>query len=97
MEWADICFEVVYVLGDFHLLDAESFQRTYTRRDGKTLLEGHYFVCWPPGSDTSRFGTETVFHGPFMRRRDAITNMYRLQDLLKTNEQASLPQYQQAN
>lgn len=92
MEWTDICFEVVYVLADFRLLDAESYQRAYARRDGKALGKGHYFVCWPPGSDTRRFGAETIFHGPFVRRRDAITNMYRLQELLRTNTQASLPQ-----
>jgi hypothetical protein len=89
VEWADIWFEVVYVLRDFHLLDAESYQRTYSRHDGKPLNKGFYFVCWPPGSDASHFGTETVFHGPFMRRRDAITNMYRLRGLLKANDQKS--------
>jgi hypothetical protein len=92
MELAGIWFELVYVLADFRLLDAESYQRSYARRDGKALGEGHYFVCWPPGSDTSRFGSEIVFHGPFMRRRDAITNMYRLQELLRAGKQAGLPQ-----
>jgi hypothetical protein len=89
MKLADIWFEVVYVLRDFHLLDAESYQRTYRRRDGKPLAKGYYFVSWPPGSDTSNFGTETIFHGPFMRRRDAITNMSRLQGHLKADGQTS--------
>lgn len=82
----DIRFEVVYVLSDFHLLDANSRQRAYTRRDGVPLAEGHYFVCWPPGSDSSRFDTNAAFHGPFMRLRDAITNMSRLQSLLLADD-----------
>ena len=88
MELTDIRFDVVYVLKDFHLLDAKSYQRTYSRHDGKTLNKGFYLVCWPPGSDSGKFGTETVFHGPFMRRRDAVTDMDRLRRLLKGNSPA---------
>lgn len=87
MRLAYIWFEIVYVLNDTHLLDAESYQRSYKRRDGMPLDKGYYFVCWPPGGDTSRFDTDAVFHGPFMRRRDAITNMSRLQSLLLANDQ----------
>ena len=90
MGQADIWFEIVYVLRDFQLLDAESYQRTYIRRDGQPLAKGYYIVSWPPGGDVTRFGAEAVFHGPFMRRRDAATNMYRLQRLLKAHGQTAL-------
>ncbi len=92
MELTDIRFDVVYVLKDFHLLDAESYQRTYSRHDGKPLNKGFYLVCWPPGSDSGKFGTETVFHGPFMRRRDAVTDMDRLRRFdCQTSEDTALP------
>ena len=90
MSQADTWFEVVYVLRDFQLLDAESYQRTYIRRDGKPLAKGYYIVSWPPGSDTDHFGIEAHFHGPFMRRLDAVTNMYRLQGLLRAHDYTTL-------
>lgn len=63
--------EVVWVYGQFRLIDAESYQRTYSRRNGRPLAKGFYIVSWPKGRGDLVYGDEAVFHGPYLSRKDA--------------------------
>jgi len=64
-------FEVVRVISEFRLLDAESCEHTYWRRDGKGLAAGWYFVNWPRGTVARRFNEDALFRGPFKLRDEA--------------------------
>lgn len=69
--------EVVFVFGQFKLIDAESYQRAYSRRGGHPLARGHYVVTWPNGRGERTFGDEAVFHGPYRSRREAEASLAR--------------------
>jgi len=64
-------FEIVHVTGECRLLDADSVEHVYWRRDGKPLSVGHYVVGWPPGTVGRRFHEDAIFHGPFRLRIEA--------------------------
>lgn len=64
-------FEIVRVISDFRLLDPESLERAYWRRDGRGLPVGWYVVSWPQGIAVKRFNEDTVFRGPFKLREEA--------------------------
>lgn len=63
--------EVVFVFEQFSLIDAESYQRNYSRKSGQALARGYYVVTWPGGRNGSTFGDEAQFHGPYRTRKDA--------------------------
>lgn len=69
--------EVVFVFGQFKLIDAESYQRTYSRRSGHPLARGYYVVTWPNGRGARTFGEEAVFHGPYRGRWEAEASLER--------------------
>jgi len=64
-------FEVVQVIGDCRLVDSESYERVYWRRDGLPLARGYYVVSWPTSASPKRFNEDASFRGPFQGREDA--------------------------
>jgi hypothetical protein len=64
--------EIVWVKEDFHLIDPESYERSYQRSDNRPLTQGYYIVTWPEGAATGDCFDEAVeFTGPFSRRQAA--------------------------
>jgi hypothetical protein len=63
--------ELVKVIRDFWLLDAESYQRSYCTSHGNPLEPGFYVVSWPDKVRDRRFNEEAAFHGPFSLREHA--------------------------
>ena len=76
-------FEIVRVTGECRLLDAESVERVYWRRDGKPLAAGHYIVTWAPGIAARRFNEDAVFRGPFRLRTEAEAVLEQLETLVR--------------
>jgi hypothetical protein len=66
-------FEIVRVINECRLIDEQSFEHVYWRRDGKPLALGYYIVIWPPGARVGRFNEEAVFRGPYRERTEALT------------------------
>lgn len=64
-------FEVVSVIHHFKLVDSESYERLYRRRDGVPLLPGYYVVNWPTTVIRRRFNEEAIFFGPYESRKGA--------------------------
>jgi hypothetical protein len=64
-------FEIVAVIRDFWLVDAESYQRTYCTGHSQPLAPGYYFVNWPEHIRARRFNEHAMFHGPFKFRKEA--------------------------
>ena len=64
-------FEIVAVIRDFWLFDAESYQRRYFTSDGQPLAPGYYVVKWPEHIRARRFNEHAMFHGPFKLRKEA--------------------------
>lgn len=63
--------EIVRILAGFRLFDAESYERTYWRRDGLPLTPGYYVVSWQDDTAIRRFDEEAVFSGPFKDVQEA--------------------------
>ncbi len=64
-------FEIVAVIRDFWLVDAESYQRRYCTDHGQPLAPGYYVVNWPDHIRSRRFNDHAAFHGPFKLRIEA--------------------------
>lgn len=64
-------FEIVAVIRDFWLVDAESYQRRYCTKHGQPLSRGYYVVNWPEHVRARRFNEHAAFHGPFLLRKEA--------------------------
>ena len=64
-------FEIVAVIRDFWLVDAESYQRSYCTGHGQPLAPGYYVVNWPEHIRARRFNEHAAFHGPFKFRKEA--------------------------
>lgn len=64
-------YEIVKVIPDFWLFDAESYQRSYRTTHGKPLASGFYVVSWPEVIRVRRFNDQAAFHGPFECRQEA--------------------------
>ncbi|MDD1612775.1 MAG: hypothetical protein LUQ57_06485 [Methylococcaceae bacterium] len=64
-------FEIVAVIRDFWLVDAESYQRKYYTNHGQPLAPGYYVVNWPENIRARRFNDHAAFHGPFKLRKEA--------------------------
>ncbi|MBK8015398.1 MAG: hypothetical protein JNL33_16025 [Betaproteobacteria bacterium] len=63
--------EVVRVHKPFHLIDCESYERWYRRREGVPLANGFYVVTWPADDTKRRFDENANFIGPFRSRAEA--------------------------
>jgi hypothetical protein len=79
MTSADDGFAIVRVIGECRLIDEESFERVYWRRDGKPLALGYYVVSWPPGARVGRFNEDAVFRGPYRLRSEALAALQELE------------------
>ena len=71
-------FEVVRVISECRLVDEESFEHVYWRRDGKPLAQGYYVVSWPPRARVGRFNEDAVFRGPCRQRTEAFAALEEL-------------------
>ena len=69
--------EVVHVIKPFRLVDAESYERVYWRRDERALEPGYYVVSWPRRAELGRFDERAAFRGPFPARRAALEALER--------------------
>jgi len=70
--------EVVRVIKPFRLVDAESYERAYWRRDGVALVSGYYVARWPREAVVRRFDEDTLFSGPYRERAAALAAAERL-------------------
>ena len=84
-------FQVVRVIGECRLIDEDSFEHVYWRRDGKPLALGYYVVDWPPGARAGRFNEDAVFHGPYHLRSDALAALRKLEARATVGWSAVLP------
>jgi hypothetical protein len=66
-------FEIVTVIRDFWLFDAECYQRKYATANGEPLAPGYYVVNWPEHVLIRRFTKNAAFFGPFLNRKAAQT------------------------
>ncbi len=57
-------YEVVYVIDERSLVDSESYQHPYRRRD-KPLEPGFYIVIAPDQEETTCYDESAEFIGPF--------------------------------
>jgi hypothetical protein len=64
-------FEIAQVIDHCHLIDAESYQRTYRLRAGQRLTPGYYVVNWPEQVRLRRFNEQAEYFGPFHCIADA--------------------------
>lgn len=64
-------YEIVKVIRDFCLFDAECFQRSYSTHHGEPLMPGFYVVTWPEIIRARRFNEQATFQGPYKNRQDA--------------------------
>jgi hypothetical protein len=62
--------QIVEVISEHRLRDAEQREWRYWRRDGKPLPTGYYLVSLPQSRTHGRFSEDADFRGPY-RRRDA--------------------------
>jgi hypothetical protein len=64
--------EIVWIKDGYRLVDAESYERTYSAAEGRTLSAGYYIAQWPPGTTNPHFLHDQLnFIGPFDSRRSA--------------------------
>lgn len=73
-------FELVHVIKAFRLVDSESYERVYWRRDGAALAPGYYVVNWSSRVAKRAFDEDAIFCGPFRERADALDNLERLRE-----------------
>ena len=71
-------FELVHVIKPFRLIDSESYERLYWRRDGVALVPGYYVATWPRWAEARLFNEDTVFRGPFRERGAAQQTLERM-------------------
>ena len=64
--------EIVWIKDGYRLVDAESYERTYSAAEGRNLSAGYYIAQWPPGTTNPHFlHDELRFIGPFDSRHSA--------------------------
>ena len=69
--------EIVWIKDGYRLVDAESYERTYSAAEGRTLSAGYYIAQWPPGTTNPHFLHEKLrFIGPFESRRSAMDALH---------------------
>jgi hypothetical protein len=69
--------EIVWIKDGYRLVDAESYERTYSAAEGRTLSAGYYIAQWPAGTSNPHFLHEKLcFIGPFESRRSALDALH---------------------
>lgn len=72
MIYDDGYHEIVWIKDGYRLVDAESYERTYSAEEGRTLSTGYYIAQWPPGTTNPHFLHDQLrFIGPFESRHSA--------------------------
>jgi hypothetical protein len=85
-------FEIVRILRGFKLVDPESYERRYRRRDGRPLAPGYYVVNWPESVVVRKFDEHPVFYGPFQWREDAQAFLAQVQMQERALNSTAAPQ-----
>lgn len=62
---APLHVEIVQVLSNTYLMDAENNECKYFREDRRPLARGHYVVVWPGEVEQPRFDQRAYFYGPY--------------------------------
>jgi hypothetical protein len=62
--------QIVEVISEYRVRDADQREWRYWRRDGKPLAAGYYLVKSPQTRGRGQFSEDADFRGPY-RRRDA--------------------------
>lgn len=73
-------YEIVKVIRDFWLIDAESYQRQYHTTQNQPLATGYYVVAWPDTIRIRRFNVQASFYGPFNLRQEAQAFLATMQE-----------------
>jgi|ERR1043166_7575447 hypothetical protein len=63
--------EIVRVLDEHSLIDAESYQRSYATAADQPLTPGFYLVIWPPEMAATKYDDRARYFGPFQCRQYA--------------------------
>ena len=70
--------EIVWIKDSYRLVDAESYERTYSSAEGRSLCSGYYIAQWPAGTTNPHFLHEYLhFIGPFESRHSAARALHR--------------------
>jgi len=78
--------EIVWIKDAYRLVDAESYERTYSAAEGRTLIAGYYIAQWPPGTSNPHFlHARLSFTGPFDSRRSAAAALGSSERYARTN------------
>ena len=78
--------EIVWIKDAYRLVDAESYERTYSAAEGRTLIAGYYIAHWPPGTSNPHFLHDRLsFTGPFDSRRSAAAALGSSERYARTN------------
>lgn len=78
--------QVVQVISNCRLVDAQSCERMYWRRNGLGVAAGWYVVTLPPGAVPGRFSEEALFRGPFLQREEAEVVMRQVTSRVRVRE-----------
>ncbi|MGZ8227390.1 MAG: hypothetical protein ACXWT3_12250 [Methylococcaceae bacterium] len=94
--------EIVTIVRDFWLIDAESYQRRYSTKHRQPLTPGYYVVNWPEHIRARRFNEDATFHGPFKLRDEARAALGKMHEerecvftMLPERELAAVPKASQ--
>lgn len=77
--------EVVWVFDQFKLIDAESYEHSYARKNRRPLSRGYYIVVWPKGVNGRLFDEDALFHGPYSSRQHAELTLEQAMRVGQTN------------
>lgn len=57
--------EIVKVIDEHRLIDAESYERSYRTSGVQALAPGFYVVCWPDAAHQAAYDEGAKFVGPY--------------------------------
>ena len=78
MKHTDGYSEIVWIKDAYRLIDAESYERTYSAAEGRSLESGYYVAEWPAGTENPHFLHDGLkFTGPFKTRHSAMAALER--------------------
>jgi hypothetical protein len=67
--------EIVRVISECRLVDSQSEEQVYWRRDGCGLAPGYYVVRHDGATPHGAFNEDVEFRGPYSSRKDALKAM----------------------
>jgi hypothetical protein len=69
-------YEIVRILDNDSLIDAESYERRYRTREGMPLAPGYYVVLWEDGVEAPGFDESATYVGPYKSAWHATTTLF---------------------